>query len=75
VARPSGFLVGYAPDALVLAEALASGADFFLTHDETHFLRNPLIQTLPCRVGAPGDFLAWVRAELSNIASRTIGQN
>ena len=68
-------VVEYAPDAHVLAEALASGADFFITHDEAHFLRNPLIQTLPCRVGSPGDFLAWIRTELANASNAAIGHN
>ena len=68
-------IVEYAPDAHVLAEALASGADFFITHDEAHFLRNPLIQTLPCRVGSPGDFLAWIRTELANASSAAIGHS
>jgi predicted nucleic acid-binding protein len=68
-------IVEYAPDAHVLAEALASRADFFITHDEAHFLRNPLIQTLPCRVGSPGDFLAWIRTELTNVSSEATGHN
>jgi len=71
----SAAVVDYAPDAHVLAEALASGADFFITHDEAHFLRNPLIQTLPCRVGSPGDFLAWIRTELANASSAAIGHS
>ena len=62
-------------DTQVLAEALGAGADFFITHDEAHFLRNPLIQTLPCRVGSPGDFLAWIRTELANASSEATGHN
>lgn len=67
--------VDYAADAHVLVEALASGADFFITHDEAHFLRNPLIQTLSCRVGSPGDFLTWIRTELANASSAATGHN
>jgi predicted nucleic acid-binding protein len=68
-------IVDYARDAHVLAEALASRTDFFITHDEAHFLRNPLSQTLPCRVGSPGDFLAWIRTELANASSEATGHN
>lgn len=56
--------IGYAPDAAILAEALAARADFFATHDAAHFLQNPRLDALPCRVGSPGDALAWVRAQI-----------
>jgi predicted nucleic acid-binding protein len=57
-------VVSYAPDAHVLAEALASGAGFFATHDKAHFLDNPRADMLPCRIGSPGDVLIWLRNRL-----------
>jgi predicted nucleic acid-binding protein len=54
-------VIPYAPDARILAEALAASADFFVTHDQTHFLDNPNARELPCLVGSPGDALHWLR--------------
>lgn len=54
-------VVDYAPDSRVVAEALASQADYLVTHDQEHLLRNPRLSDLPCLVGAPGDCLAWLR--------------
>jgi predicted nucleic acid-binding protein len=51
----------YAPDARILAEALAAGADLFVTHDQAHFLDNPMVRDLTCRIGSPGDALTWLR--------------
>lgn len=57
-------LISHGPDALMVAEALAARADFLATHDRVHLLENPRIGELPCRVGSPGDCLAWLRAQL-----------
>jgi predicted nucleic acid-binding protein len=57
-------LVDYAPDAHIVAEALACRADYLVTHDEQHLLRNSRLTVLPCKVGTPGDCLAWVRQQL-----------
>ena len=57
--------VRYAPDVRVLAEALASEVDYFVTLDRQHFIDNPLVFDLPFRVGTPGDFLAWLRERLT----------
>ncbi len=54
-------IVDYAPDARIVAEALACGAGYLVTHDQEHLLRNPRLEVLPCKVGTPGDCLAWVR--------------
>ena len=54
-------VVDYAPDARVVAEALACQADYLVTHDQEHLLRNPRLGDLPCQVGSPGDCLAWLR--------------
>jgi predicted nucleic acid-binding protein len=58
-------VVRYVPDARVLAEALASEVDYFVTLDRQHFIDNPLVFDLPFPVGTPGDFLAWLRERLT----------
>lgn len=58
-------LVDHAPDARIVAEALACGAHYLVTHDQEHLLRNPRLGVLPCRVGTPADCLAWVRQRLT----------
>ena len=50
-------LVAYAPDATVLAEALAAEPDWFVTHDKAHFLREGQLPTLAFQVGTPGDLI------------------
>ena len=62
----AGSVVDYAPDAQVLAEALAAGADYFVTLDKRHLLGNPRAGRLPFPVGTPGDFLAWYRERLAS---------
>ncbi len=59
-------VVDYAPDTRVVAEALASQADYLVTHDQEHLLRNPRLDALPCKVGSPGDCLAWLRQRLTD---------
>lgn len=54
-------VVDDAPDAHIVAEALACQADYLVTHDQEHLLRNPRLSDLPCVVGTPGDCLAWLR--------------
>jgi hypothetical protein len=57
--------VPYAPDARILAEAPAADADFFVTHDQAHFLDNIEVRDLPCQIGLPGDALNWLRERLT----------
>jgi predicted nucleic acid-binding protein len=57
-------VIDYLPDAQVLAEALASGVDYFVSLDRRHFFGNPRAGNLPFPVGTPGDFLAWYRRRL-----------
>lgn len=57
-------LVDYAPDARIVAEALTCRADYLVTHDQEHLLRNPRLGDLPCTVGTPGDCLVWLRQQL-----------
>ena len=58
-------LVDHASDARIVAEALACGAEYLVTHDQEHLLRNPRLDVLPCRGGTPGDCLAWLRRRLT----------
>jgi predicted nucleic acid-binding protein len=59
-------VVSYAPDAHVLAEALACGANFFVSLDREHLVGNPRAASLPFPIGTPGDFLAWLRDHLAS---------
>jgi len=59
----AGALIAYAPDAGVLAEALAANVHYFVTLDRQHFPHGEA-SALPFPVGTPGDFLAWFRARL-----------
>jgi predicted nucleic acid-binding protein len=60
----AGTWLAYAPDAHVLAEALAAPVDYFVTLDRAHFLDNPALTAAPFPLGTPGDCLAWLRARL-----------
>ena len=53
--------VSYLPDAYILAEALAAGAEFFATDDRAHYLANPRLGELSFRAGSPGNVLGWLR--------------
>lgn len=65
LARCQG-LVGHPGDSKILAAAIASQADYFVTLDRQHFLDNAkLQQAVPFVVGTPGDFLAWFRGRLA----------
>jgi predicted nucleic acid-binding protein len=50
-------LVAYSPDAHVLAEAIRSEVDWFVTHDKEHFLKPKLSMNLPFEIGTSGDLL------------------
>ena len=50
-------MIVYVPDAYVLAEAIRSNADWFVTHDKEHFLKAKSAMNLPFEVGTPGDLL------------------
>lgn len=54
-------IVEYAPDARVLAEAIAVGSDYFVSLDRKHLVDNPRAAVSPFPIGTPGDFLAWFR--------------
>lgn len=54
-------VIGYLPDAQVVAEALLLGADYFVSFDRKHLVGNPRAGELPFPIGTAGDFLAWYR--------------
>ncbi len=58
-------IVVYAPDARIVAEALACHADYLVTHDQEHLLHNPRLGDLPFTAGTPGDCLVWLRQRLA----------
>ena len=58
--------ISYLPDAQVVAEAIAIGADYFVSFDRKHIVASPDIGKLPFPVGTPGDFLGWYREKLVN---------
>ena len=52
-------------DARALADAWTSRCDFFVTLVIAHFLGDAkLLESIPFRLGTPGDFLAWFRNQL-----------
>jgi len=59
-------LIDYLPDAHVLAQAIHSEPDWFVSHDKAHFLGNPVLEKLPFKIGSPGDVLAWMRDYLES---------
>lgn len=62
-------LTGYLADALVLAAAKTTAADYFVTLDREHFLNNDALKrAMPFPVGTPGDFLAWYRGRITTMA-------
>ena len=62
-------LTSYPADALVLAAAKMTAADYFVTLDREHFLNNDALKrAMPFPVGTPGDFLAWYRGRITTIA-------
>ena len=58
-------LISHTGDARVLAAAMGSGADYFVTLDRAHFLSNPDVRKgVPFPIGTPGDLLDWYRKAL-----------
>ncbi len=53
-------------DVQVCAAAIESGAHFFVTLDQQHFLNNQALRdNFAIPIGTPGDFLSWFRTRLS----------
>jgi len=59
-------IVGYLPDAQVLAEALEIGVGYFVSLDRKHLVGNPQVAALPFALGTPGEFLNWYRRLLTD---------
>jgi predicted nucleic acid-binding protein len=57
-------LLSYSPDASVLAQAIASQCDWFVTHDKEHFLGNPALNNLPFKICTPGDVITWLGGKM-----------
>jgi len=58
-------LVDYEPDAYVLAEAIRAEPDWFITHDQRHYLREGGVHKLDFQVGTPGDLLQSFKENLT----------
>ena len=50
-------MVGYEPDANVLAEAIGAEPDWFVTHDKEHFLKELKESDFVFLIGTPGDLI------------------
>jgi predicted nucleic acid-binding protein len=57
--------VTYAPDAHVLAEAIAADPDWFITHDKQHFLKTRQDIRLSFEIGTPGDLIQKLKDDFS----------
>jgi predicted nucleic acid-binding protein len=60
-------LVRYEPDAYVLAEAFCAEPDWFVTHDQEHFLKKVHTSALPFQLGTPGDLLRSLKDKYTPI--------
>lgn len=60
----------YPGDVRILAAALETNVDYFVTLDRKHFLNDDALrEAIPFPMGTPGDFLDWYRSTLQNISS------
>ena len=59
--------VQYLPDARVLAEAIQSDPDWFVTHDKEHFLKRQINTDFSFKVGTPGDLLQNIKNDFSSL--------
>lgn len=58
-------IVGYEPDAYVLAEAISAEPDWFVTHDKEHFLKERKDPDLFFYIGTPGDLIQAMKDDFS----------
>jgi len=58
-------VVGYEPDAYVLAEAIGAQPDWFVTHDKEHFLKEKKDSDLGFYIGTPGDLIQAMHDDFS----------
>jgi predicted nucleic acid-binding protein len=58
-------MIAHAADAPILAAAMRVHTGFLVTLNRRHFLDDPAVtRRSGLRIGAPGDGLAWVRAQM-----------
>lgn len=63
-------LVDHAVGARVIAAAIESEAEYFVTLDREHILDNrPLAREVPFRIGTPGECVEWLRRRFRRMAS------
>ena len=58
-------LIDYAPDAHVLAEAIAAQPDWLVTHDKVYFMKDRDTLDLSFKLGNPGEFIQKFRNDLT----------
>jgi predicted nucleic acid-binding protein len=58
-------IIGYEPDAYVLAEAISAETDWFVTHDKEHFLKERKDLDLNFYIGTPGDLIQSMKADFT----------
>lgn len=58
-------MVGYEPDANVLAEAISAEPDWFVTHDKEHFLKDLKDSDLVFLIGTPGDLIQSLKDDFT----------
>ena len=62
-------LVDHPADAEILASAIGSEIEYFVTLDRKHFLDNEkLAHTVAFSIGTPGECLEWIRRRLRRMA-------
>ncbi len=62
-------LVDHPAGADILASAMESGIEYFVTLDRKHFLDNPrLARESTFKIGTPGECLEWIRRRLRRMA-------
>jgi hypothetical protein len=63
--RSARSIIHYEPDAQVLAEAIGADPDWFVTHDQEHFLKNPTVSDLAFQIGTPGDLIQALKDDFT----------
>jgi hypothetical protein len=58
-------IVAYEPDAMVLAEAISTRLDWFVTHDKEHFLKEHKASDLTFDIGTPGDLIQALKDDFT----------
>jgi len=60
-------IVAYEPDAYVLAEAIRAEPDWFVTHDNQHFLKGANFSHLAFLIGTPGDLIQQIKDDFTSL--------